>query len=143
MKKHAKRLILLVALIASGCATPMPQGFQTLPAHWSTLEIRNDVPYERAWASTVELLALNFDLEVMSREDGYLRTAWSHTWNGIYLPQYRVRVIVIFPQDRRTIRVKSEAQAFTEEFGWVTGTDERLAPSLKTELLGTIGRTLR
>jgi hypothetical protein len=136
--------MLLIVIVAAGCSTPPPRGYKAIPGPgWTTLEIRTDVTSDRAWQTVVEVLAKDFDLEFMSKEDGYIRTAWSHTWNGIYLPQYRVRVTVLFPQDRQTIRLKPEAQALLDDRGWVAGTDERLLPGLKAELLGTLGRTLR
>ncbi|MFO7535470.1 MAG: hypothetical protein R6X19_07280 [Kiritimatiellia bacterium] len=136
--------LLLATILATGCSTPLPKGFQTVPGPgWTTLEIRKDVNYDHAWNSVVELLARDFDLEILSKEDGYMRTAWSHTWNGAYLPLYRVRVTVLFPEDRQTIRIKPEAQTFSKDEVWVAGADERLLPGLKAELLGTIGRTLR
>lgn len=144
MKRPIVLLILLAGLFAAGCSTPPPRGFKTIPGPgWTTIEIRNDVTPDRAWQFVVGLLAKNLDLEVISKENGYLRTAWSHTWNGAYTPRYRVRVTVIFPEDRQTIRIKPEAQAMLEDGIWVAGDDARLMPGLKAELLGALGRTLR
>ena len=143
MKKTGCLLILLAGVFLAGCSTPPPPGFEPLDTGWSTLEIRNDLNFERAWKLTIDTLARDFDLEFISKEDGYIRTAWSQTWNGVFQPYYRVRVTVLFPDNRQTIRIKPEAQAFLEGDGWVIGTDKRLLPGLKEELLGSLGRTLR
>lgn len=144
MKRTGSLLVLLAALFASGCTTPPPQGFMPFPGTgWTTLEIRNDVNFDRAWSITLETLARDFDFELLSKGDGYMRTAWSQTWNGVFQPHYRVRVTVLFPDNRQTLRIKAEAQAFLEGDGWVVGSDKRLLPGLKEELLGSIGRTLR
>jgi len=100
------------------------------------------VEYDRAWKTVWSILYRDFDIEFASKEDGHLRTSWLYTWSGLYQPNYRVRVTVQFSDDRRTFHVKAEAQA---EAGsqWVLGVDSRLVSTLKTDLMGTIGRTAR
>jgi hypothetical protein len=144
MKIRALLIIPALALLLSGCASiEAPQAFLRYNATgWTALEVRNDVSYDRAWKVIVGILVRKFDLEFLSKEEGYLRTAWLHTWSGVYLDHYRVRITVLFSEDRKTIQLKPEAQ-FRDESGWVEGADSRLLPSLKAELVGTIGRTLR
>ena len=143
MKKHLIGLLLLATSLFCGCSTPLPAGFQEVPSPgWTVMEVRNDLAYDRAWKLVVGMLARDFDLEFQSREDGYLRTAWSYTWNGFYQSQYRVRVTVLFAEDGKTLKIKSDAQALVDD-EWVEGVDARLLPGLKEELIGTIGRTIR
>jgi hypothetical protein len=87
------------------------------------------------------VLVRNFDLEFISKEEGYLRTAWLYTWPGVYMANYRVRVTALFSEDHKTLQLKPEAQSL-EAGIWVEGADTRLLPSLKTDLVGTIGRTI-
>lgn len=136
-------LPVLAALLAGCMSVEPPQAFLRYGAPgWTALEVREDVSYDRAWKVVVAILVRHFDLEFLSKEEGYLRTAWLHTWSGVYLTYYRVRVTVLFSEDRKTIQIKPEAQ-FLSESGWEEGADSRLLPNLKAELVGTIGRTLR
>jgi hypothetical protein len=131
--------LLLTAL--SGCM--MPQTFvKTMEPTWATVEVRSEVSFDQAWESVVDVLVKRFDVEVMSRQDGYIRTTWLYTWTGTVTENYRVRVTAKFSPDRTKVEVKSEA-----EYGgagqWVMGYDTRLLETIKTDIMGKIGRTTR
>jgi hypothetical protein len=53
-----------------------------------------------------------------------------------------VRVTIKFSPDHRKLDVKSEAQFHTNT-GWVLGTDEALLQTLKTDIMGSVGRSTR
>jgi hypothetical protein len=53
-----------------------------------------------------------------------------------------VRITIKFSDDRKKLDVKSEA-LLTQGARGVIGVDTRLASTLKTDLMGTIGRTTR
>jgi len=88
------------------------------------------------------ILVREFDLEVLSKEDGYIRTAWLYSWTGEYQSDYRVRVTAKFSDDRKKLDIKSEAQ-IQYDSKWIMGVDTRLLTTLKTDLMGTIGRVTR
>jgi hypothetical protein len=58
------------------------------------------------------------------------------------MENYRVRVTAKFSPDHTKVEVKSEA-----EYGgagrWIAGYDTRLLETLKTDIMGNIGRTTR
>ncbi len=130
-------------LFVSGCATTAPRSFsRTRAPSWATIEVRDTLEYDRAWDTVIELLVTNFDLASVLREDGYVRTDWLYTWSGAYSSHYRVRVAVKFSPDRRELRFRPEAQ-FLAGKNWRIGTDARLVSTIKTDLMGTVGRTTR
>jgi hypothetical protein len=86
----------------------------------------------------VDYLIKRFDMDLMSRADGYLRTHWSYTWKGELDPTYRVRVALKFSPDMKTLEVKTEAQSGGEG-EWVTGYDTRLRDTIKMDLEALIG----
>jgi hypothetical protein len=140
-KKYYHYAALSMALILTACVPP--QTFvKTLEPAWASVEIRTDLSYGQAWEAVLDTLVKRFDVEVMSRQDGYMRTSWLYTWTGTVNENYRVRVTVKFSQDHKKIEVKSEA-----EFGgpgrWVMGYDTRLLETIKTDIMGTLGRTTR
>ena len=152
MKHGLNVAVLLVALLATGCATiKPPRSFSKVTAPgWASIEIREEVDYDHAWKTVVGILVRDFDLQFVSKDDGYLRTDWLYSWSGVYQPNYRVRVIAKFADDRKTLGVKSEAQALVTDpmsgrptGTWVMGVDSRLMSTIKTDLMGTIGRTTR
>ncbi len=139
------RMLLFVAVVmigATGCVTPT-SFIRTLEPMWATIEVRDDVTYEAAWNTLTDLLVKRFDLQTLSRTDGYVRTNWLYTWTGKVTQQYRVRVIAKFSPDRKRLEIKSEAEFQSMSEGWVPGYDTRLLTTLKGDIMGTIGRTSR
>lgn len=130
-----------VALLLAGCATPKTF-VKTLEPTWATVELRTDMPYEKAWDSVVDIMVKRFDLEILSKDDGYIRTGWLYTWTGKLMENYRVRVTIKFSPDHTKVEVKSEAE-FGGQGQWVTGYDTRLLETLKSDIMGSIGRTTR
>lgn len=129
---------LLVLFILSACVTPSTFVKSTEPT-WAKVEVRSDLPYDQAWSAVVDVLVKRFDLEVLSKENGYIRSAWRYTWTGKVVENYRVRVTAKFSPDQTLCELKSEA-----EYGgpgkWVMGYDTELLATLKTEVMGSIGR---
>ena len=138
--------ILVLVLLVSACA---PKTFiRTAEPGWSTVEMREELTYDEAWKQMVDVLAQKFDLEVISKEGGYVRTGWIHSWTGKMTEHYKVRAIVKFDPDRENVAFKSDAQYYGNGFigigkGWELGTDERLTKTVKTDLMGKLGRTTR
>jgi len=129
---------LLLGLLLSGCG---PKSFvKTSASPWSTVLVRPSISYDRAWDQTIDLLVRHFDLEVMSKEDGYVRTDWMYRWTGELTDDYRVRVTIKFSADRTRAEVKTEA-----EYGgpgeWVLGSDTRLQAEMDDALKDRIGGT--
>ena len=137
-------LVLATALLLCGCATPKtPPSFSTINGPgWTTIEIREGVAFEKAWNTVIGILIRDFDLVVALRDEGYVRTDWLYSWSGKYQQTYRVRVTLKFSDDRKRIDLKPEAQSMQDGL-WVLGVDTRLVSTLKTDLMGTIGRTTR
>jgi hypothetical protein len=130
-------LFIISFLFITGCKPP--QTFvRTMEPSWATIELRTEVTYDQAWMQIYDLLTKNFDIEVAQKENGYLRTGWLYTWTGEYSEYYRVRVTVKFAEDRKTVNVKSEA--YYKDY---IGFDTRLLQTLKTDIMGTVGRTTK
>ncbi|HMA84690.1 MAG TPA: hypothetical protein VKN73_03230 [Desulfosalsimonadaceae bacterium] len=139
--KRARFLFILVPLILIiSCA---PKTFvKTLEPTWATTEVRDDISYEEAWNTVVDTLVKDFDMEVLSKRDGYIRTNWLYTWTGEVNQRYRVRVTCKFTPDKEKLELKSEAE-YKGPGGWTRGYDTRLLSTLKSDIMGKIGRATR
>lgn len=123
--------------LSPACA---PRSFELTPdSRWSTVLIRPSIVYDRAWDQTVDLLVRHFDIEVMSKEDGYVRTDWMYRWTGELTDDYRVRVTVKFSPDRSRAEVKTEAE-YGGPGDWMLGSDRRLQSEMEDALRDRIGR---
>ncbi len=115
---------------------------QTLEHSWASIEVREDVPYDRAWDSVVDLIVRKFEAAILSKEDGYLRTTWLYTWTGELRQDYRVRVTIKFAPDKSKVDIKSEAN-YLRKANWVIGSDTALLQTLKADIMGIVGRVTR
>ncbi len=138
--------LLSAALVLGACA---PATFvNTMEPNWNTIEIRKGLSTDDAWNAVVDLTARRFDIEILSKEDGYLRTGWSHSWTGKLNDYYKVRAIIKFSPNKDKVEIKTEAQYYSPGFagigqGWQMGTDERLTSTMRTDLMGKVGRVTR
>lgn len=131
----------VMILAAAGCVAPKTF-VKTMEPNWASVELRKDLPFEKAWASVVDTLVKRFDMEVLSKQDGYIRTTWLYTWTGRVMENYRVRVTVKFNPDQSICEIKSEAE-YGGPGNWIMGYDSRLLQTIKTDVMGAIGRTTR
>ena len=145
MINRLKLFILPVATCAlvMGCSRPSTF-IRTYEPGWATIELRNDVVYDKAWEDVVDLLIRHFDMEILSRDDGYARSGWLYSWTGELTEGYKVRSTVKFTPDKRSVQLKSEAQYYRPFAGeWIQGTDSLLLSTLKSDIMGVVGRTTR
>jgi hypothetical protein len=65
----------LVAIITTGCA---PNTFVRQSPGWKTIEFHSGLVnnYDEAWQMTVDTIARSWDIEILDKGSGYLRTAW-------------------------------------------------------------------
>jgi len=134
-------LNLLVLVSVAGCAAPTTF-VRTMEPSWASVELRKDISYDEAWIAVSDTLIKRFDLEILQKQDGYMRTNWLYTWTGEVDESYRVRVTVKYAPDKKYVEVKSEAE-YGGPGDWVMGYDSRLLATLKTDIMGKIGRTTR
>ena len=143
-----KKLTCLLALSCltlslTGCTTPWPASFSyTMTPGWTSIEIRDGVAYDRAWNTAFTILSRDFDMAAVLKEEGYIQTGWLSTWPGVYDENYKVRVTIRFSSNRKIMQLRTEAWALVDG-KWLIGTDSRLMSTLKTDLMGTVGRTTR
>lgn len=137
-----RKLVLLpiVLFILASCT---PKNFvRTSDVSWSTIQIRDDLSYDKAWNKVIDVIAKEFEMEMIAKDGGYARTGWIYTWNtkNEYTKNYRNRIIIKFSPDRRKIDVKAEAQ-YGGSGSWKSGFDSRLLKTVKQDIMGVVGRT--
>jgi len=126
----------VVSMCALGCGAPRTFMLTATPV-WNSVEVRQDVEYERAWNAVLDLIIKGgFDIEVSQKENGYIRTGWLYTWTGKYTHEYKVRATVKFSSDHRIVEVVSDA-FYEDRIGYDAG----LLQTLKTDIRGAVGRT--
>lgn len=152
MNKIAYRLIapffvFLAALTLTGCAASRPKTFVTTANEsgiWKAIEVREGAQRGVLWSTVVDALSSKFDLEVLDKESGYVRTGWNNTIasSGKNSQRYRARIITKFNSDFTVLQVKSEAN-WLDDGVWVNGYDTRVLEDVYGDLQGRIGRVRR
>ena len=137
-------MLLGTIILFSSCGASKPTSFvkSASGGEWSSILIRDDVSFDKAFNEVVDVVAKRFEMDMISKDAGYGRSQWSYTWNdkGKYLDFYRTRVIFKFSSDRTKVDIKSEAEYLTKK-GWVLGFDTRLLETIKRDVMGVVSRT--
>ena len=136
-------VVLLMVVLATACATT-PTTFIIGESDWSVIELRDEIEYDMAWQQVVDVVARRFDIEIVEKESGYLRSSWIYTWwqSGKHTEEYRVRALIKFTPEKDAVAIKTDAH-YLERSGWITGADTLLLNTLKSDIMGVVGRTTR
>ncbi|NCD00019.1 MAG: hypothetical protein EOL95_10015 [Bacteroidia bacterium] len=143
MKNIVYSLFFVVPLVAISCYVSSHTSFvKATNVVWSSIQIRDGLDYDMAWGEVLDVVAKKFEMEMISKEGGYGRSAWIYTWNtdGVYNENYRVRVIFKFSADHSKVDIKTDAEKRIGD-NWYTGYDTRLLKTIKTDVMGVVGRT--
>ena len=146
MKKLISIFALFVAItLLQSCGVSRPSTFirATDGGTWSSIFIREELTYDKAFNEVLDVCAKRFEMDMISKEGGYGRTNWIYTWNtkGNYTSKYRTRVIFKFSADRTKVDIKTEAERGGES-KWIKGFDTRLLQTIKQDISGVVGRTV-
>jgi hypothetical protein len=135
-------------VIMSGCASagPPPTFTETHSetGTWRSIEVREGMAKPQLWSTVVDALSSKFDIEVVERESGYVRTSYKFTTisNGKQRDNYRSRIVAKFNPDWSVLQVKSES-GWLEDRNWIDGYDSQVLNDIYMDLQGRIGRVTR
>jgi len=140
-------LITLVSLpLMVGCA---PGSFvKGRSAGWETIELNDSLKgnYDLSWQKTVNAIAQDYDIEMMDKGSGYLRTSWLYGISGGSNYRYCGRITVKYPEVREPekFEVKTDAQWLHKPtLGvWHRGWDKKFNREVSTILSECLGRTV-
>ncbi|HEC04479.1 MAG TPA: hypothetical protein ENI81_13170 [Phycisphaerales bacterium] len=135
-----------LALICTGCA---PNTFvKGQSAGWKTIVLNDTVKgdYTAAWAKTVDTIARDYDIEMLEKESGYLRTGWKYGISGGTYNRYRGRITIKYSDTEapEEVEVKTDANWLSDPaYGlWVEGFDRSFNRDVYVNLSGILGRTV-
>ena len=135
--------VAVVCSIGGGCGS---SSFVRQPAGWKSIELREGLQgnYNDAWQTAVDTVARSYDIEVMEKDSGYIRTSWKYGILGKPTSVLAGRLVVKFPstQSPTKVDVKTDAQQFNAWTNlWEEGFDSRFERDVMGELSGRLGRT--
>ena len=147
MKFTLSALSTLLALsILGGCS---PNSFVRTDPGWKTIALREplDTYYDKAWQTIVYTVAKQWDIEIMDKETGYLRTAWTYDIGNSPDNRYRARLAIMLPRGAKSNRLEftTKAERFEKiAYGiqiWVSGYDTEFHRDVHKVLSEQVGQT--
>jgi hypothetical protein len=126
----------------------MPDTFVTTAPGWRSIELNNGLrsDYDEAWQKTVDTIARNWDIEVMDKSSGYLRTNWLYGIGGANPQLYRARLTVKFPDTKKPtkldLRTNAQWLRNRKTAFWIDGFDTTFDRDAYAEISGRLGRTV-
>jgi hypothetical protein len=155
-----------VSCFLQGCATTsgVPSTFvrtYSEPGNWRSIETREGMSKDAKWRVAVDALSTKFDIEVIDKESGYIRTSWKNTLTsrGTVDERYRSRIVLKFNGDNWDVaNVLCEAnwsETYEEDRGfldlltgteakqkqrWVVGYDTAILDEVYGDLIGRFSR---
>jgi hypothetical protein len=141
-------IMIVTMLIMAGCASP-PRTFVATrddPGVWKIVEIREGLTNEQVWTIIVDTISQKYDLEVLQKEGGYLRTSWKCTYleGEKVSDRYRTRFVIKLSGspswDKAQLKCESN---WMEDEGWIAGYDTQLLEEIYGDIQGKLGRVRR
>jgi hypothetical protein len=145
----AVTITLFTCLVLTGCATTPPETFMRThdePGIWKSVEIREGSTNDKIWEILVDTLSQKYDLEVLERDAGYIRSSWKYTFfeGEKVIDRYRSRIVVKLTGtptwDKAQVKCESN---WLDKHGWILGYDTRLLEDIYGDLQGKLGRVRR
>jgi len=136
-------LVSLGALLTISCATT-GRGWTTKNCSdvgWATIPFSDRVDYGLLWEDVTSIISRKFEMEMVTKESGYIRTKWNYDFatDGKRVEDYRTRVTLKINERRKNIEVNSEAEKFKANDDWFRGCDTRVLETMKQDLKGISG----
>ncbi len=146
-------LLINVLFITLSCTSVSPPTF--VETHdetgvWKVIHLHNHYGLFRnknqeVWQRIVDVLSEKYDLEVLDRASGYLRTTWKYLLTEESKEKYRSRAIVKMQGTIwHTAKLKTEAQWWdNQRKAWIIGYDTAILEEIYQDLQGRIGTSVR
>jgi hypothetical protein len=102
--------------------------------------LSKNIDHDQAFDEVINILYKRFELDMIAKDSGYLRTKWKYNWtsNGQVTQNYRVRVTVKLSKQRNILEINAEAEKLIGRT-WYVGTDTQLLETVKRDLSGVLG----
>ncbi len=144
------RIIILMSVLLVSCASNKPQTF--VESHdeagvWKTIQLHNDYGFfanknQEIWRRVVDVLSEKYDLEVLDKTSGYIRSSWKHSDDGNN--KYRSRVILKMQGSPWDIaKLKTEAQWKDSGESWIIGYDTAILEDIYKDVQGRVGTSVK
>ena len=142
MKNRLVRSTAAITLFClAGCGLGAPDSFMQMNRqYWETMDIKSSVKYEDAWQRVIYIITKKFELEMISKEDGYVRSSYGQSYftEDLQNERYQIRIVAKFTPDRKKLEFKIESRMWDGKI-WHNGSDVRVAANMRKDFLNSLG----
>lgn len=147
MKIQTVSFAVLIAggLILAGCSLGAPDSFMQMnKQYWESMTLKPGITYDEAWQRVVYIITKKFELEMISKEDGYVRSAYGPSYfsEDVLNDKYQIRIVVKFSPDRKRMEFKIESRIWDGKI-YRNGSDVRVAANMRRDFRNSIGEPLK
>jgi len=146
------RIIFFISILflLIGCASKPSTFVETYDEKgvWKAVHLHNHYGFfanknQEVWRRVIDVLSEKYDLEVLDKTSGYIRTSWKYLLHNDEDKKYRSRVIIkMLGNVWHTVKLKTEAQWLDDEV-WITGYDTAVLEEIYKDIQGRIGISVR
>lgn len=129
------------ALLLAGCGLGAPESFMQMNRqYWESMDVKASVKYDDAWQRVIYIITKKFELEMISKEDGYVRSAYSQSYfsEDMQNERYQIRIVAKFTPDKKKFEFKIESRMWDGKI-WHNGSDVRVAANMRKDFQNSIG----
>jgi len=133
--------IVSLLIIVAGCGLGAPDSFMQMNRqYWESMDIKSAYKYDDAWQRVIYIITKKFELEMISKEDGYVRSSYGQSYftEDIQNERYQIRIVAKFTPDRKKFEFKIESRMWDGKI-WHNGSDVRVAANMRKDFLNSIG----
>ncbi|MDP1675525.1 MAG: hypothetical protein Q8L88_01575 [Bacteroidota bacterium] len=126
--------------LLNGCGTSAPESFMRMTKqYWEVVDVKQSIKYDDAWQRVIYIVTKKFELEMISKEDGYVRSAFGPSYfsEDMINDKYQVRIVAKFTPDRKKVEYKIESRIWTGKI-WENGSDVRVAANMRKDFVNSL-----
>lgn len=141
MRNGLKLALVTMFAFIYGCGTGAPDSFMQMNRqYWEVMTIKQGIGYEDAWQRVIYIITKKFELEMISKEDGYVRSAYGPSYfsEDLLNDKYQIRIVAKFTPDKKRLEFKIESRIWDGKM-WRNGSDVRVAANMRRDFLNSLG----
>lgn len=128
------------SILFNGCGTGAPESFMVMTKqYWEVVDVKQSIKYDDAWQRVIYIVTKKFELEMISKEDGYVRSAFgpSYFTEDMANDKYQIRIVAKFTPDRKKVEFKIESRIWNGKI-WENGSDVRVAANMRKDFINSL-----
>jgi|SRR5574344_792937 hypothetical protein len=135
-----KIIFITMALIISIGTADAKKTWKKGQAEWAKIQLSENFNYDTAFNTVLDLITDKYEMDMINKDGGYIRTAWSYMRNkkGKQIKDQRIRVTIKFNHDRSQLQARTEVQKGGDD-EWVDGEDVAASKQVRDDIHGVLG----